>query len=533
MMKYPIGMQSFDQIVEGGFVYVDKTALVHRLATTGKIYFLSRPRRFGKSLLLSTLKNYFLGRRELFRGLAVEKLEERWEPHPVLHIDFNGTNFTRDGALEQALGTYLADREDEYGCRPVSTDPGERLVRLLAHIHRQSGRHCVVLVDEYDKPLLDVLDTGLPTARAEGLRLLEESNRATLRSFYSAFKAADEHLRFVMLTGVTKFAQVSVFSGFNQLADISMDARYEALCGITQEELDTCFAEPVRTMADEAGCSVDEMKAQLKRRYDGYHFSRRMTDVYNPFSLLNAFARQEPGDYWFQSGTPSYLIRLLNHSHENLDELTGRYYDPQEFIDYKATVEKPLPMIYQSGYLTIKNFNSRRGTFLLDFPNDEVKKGFVALLAAEYLKPQGESMNSWILNVVDALEGGRPDELCRLFTTFLAETPYSMRRNNDERERERYFHYTLYLIFRLVSVYTVYTERQLSGGRADCVVETPRFVYVFEFKLDGSAAEALRQIDERGYALPYAGGGRAVFRIGASFSSTTGTIAEWETRREG
>ena len=529
-MKYPIGIQSFAQIREDGYVYVDKTALIHNLVTTGKIYFLSRPRRFGKSLLVSTLKNYFLGKKELFKGLAIEKLETEWREYPVFHIDFNGSNFTVPGTLEDILEGTIKGWEREYGKSQDYTDIGKRFAYVLKQAHEQSGRRCVVLIDEYDKPILDVLDTGIKGEQEE--TLLEERNREVLKGFYSVFKAADDDLQFVLLTGVTKFSQVSVFSGFNQPADISMDIRYEALCGITQEEMEHYFAGPISDMADREGISKQEMTGLLKRQYDGYHFSEKMTDVYNPFSLLNAFASGSIRDYWFRSGTPSYLIRLLAHTDENLDELTGKYYDPQEFIDYKANVEKPLPMIYQSGYLTIKDYKPRRGTFLLDFPNNEVKKGFVSLVASDYFKPQRENVNSWIQDLIDALEDGDTDKLHKLFTSFLADIPYTMRRKQDERERERYFHYTFYLIFRLVSVYTVYTEKEQSEGRVDCIVETPDYVYIFEFKLDGSADEALKQIEEKGYARPYASDKRPVYKIGVSFSSETGTIDGWKVQSE-
>ncbi len=531
MMKYPIGIQSFEQIREEGYVYVDKTELVYRLVTLGKIYFLSRPRRFGKSLLMSTLKNYFLGRKELFTGLAIDRLETEWLEYPVFHIDFNGTDFTSAGALERKLDRYVSDWEVEYGIEsePGASDLGDRFARVFGEAHRRAGRRCVVLVDEYDKPILDVLDTGRGIEATGGeMRLLEDVHREVLKGFYSVFKAADEHLRFVLLTGVTKFSQVSVFSGFNQPADISMDSRYEALCGITQEELAAYFSESIANMARMKGIGVEEMTAKLKRQYDGYHFSEAMTDVYNPFSLLNAFASGSIRDYWFSSGTPTYLIRLMNHCDENLDEMTGKYYDPQEFIDYKASVERPLPMIYQSGYLTIKDYKPRRGTFLLDFPNDEVKKGFVSLVASDYLKPRRSSVGSWVQELLDALEDGDTDGMRKLFTAFFADIPYTMRRKEDERERERYFHYTFYLIFRLVSVYAVYTEKEQSEGRVDCIVETPDYVYIFEFKLDGSADEALRQIEARGYARPYAADRRRLYRIGVSFSSQTGTIDDWK-----
>lgn len=527
-MKYPIGIQSFDQIREDGYVYVDKTGLIHQLVTTGKIYFLSRPRRFGKSLLISTLENYFLGRRELFRGLAIESLEKEWAEYPVFHIDFNGSNFTDPGALDKKIESEVTAWERVYGKSEYEAGIGDRFTAVLRRAHQQTGRRCVVLIDEYDKPLLDVLDTGYTITVGGSERLLEDWNREVLKGFYSVFKAADSDLQFVLLTGVTKFSQVSVFSGFNQPQDISMDSRYDALCGITQQELEQYFPEPIGTMAASYGESPEEMLSRLKRQYDGYHFSEGMLDVYNPFSLLNAFAKQTIRDYWFASGTPTYLIRLLAHTDENLDELTGRYYSPEEFVDYKADVEKPLPMIYQSGYLTIKDCRARRGTFLLDFPNNEVKNGFVTLVASNYFNNRKVSVGGWIQDVLDAMEDGEPDSMRDLFTSFLADIPYTARRKENERERERYFQYTFYLIFKMISTYETLVEQPQSQGRADFIVETPKYVYIFEFKLDGTASEALRQIEERGYARPYASDSRTVLRIGAGFSSATGTIEDWK-----
>ena len=519
-MKYPIGIQSFEQIIEDGYVYIDKTDLVYKLTHEGKIYFLSRPRRFGKSLLVSTLKNYYLGHKELFKGLKIDSLEKDWNVHPVFHVDFNGANFTQAGVLEIMLDDYVDKWEKQYG---IHTDPelgvGLRFRDILCAVHEQTGRRAVVLIDEYDKPILDVLDTDYG---------LEDRHRNVLKGFYSVFKGADSHLQFVLLTGVTKFSQVSVFSGFNQPKDISMDARYETLCGITQEELDSYFVEPVSAMAARNRCSFEEMKSLLKQKYDGYHFSDNMTDVYNPFSLLNALDSLRLQDYWFSSGTPTYLIRLLAHFRENMNELTGKYYRQEEFIDYKADVERPLPMIYQSGYLTIKDYDMEFNTFLLDFPNNEVKNGFLTAVASSYLKPSEET-GGWIRDVVRTLRAGDTDRLCSLFTSFLSGIPYTMRRKDDERERERYFQYTFYLILRLISVYTVYVEKVQSCGRVDCVLETPQYVYIFEFKLDGTADEALRQIEEKGYAREYASDARKLYKIGASFSSETGTIGEWKT----
>ena len=519
-MKYPIGIQSFDQLIEDGYVYIDKTDMVYSLATEGKIYFLSRPRRFGKSLLVSTLKNYFLGRKELFKGLKIDALEKDWKVYPVFHVDFNGSNFTKQGILENRIGSYISDWEKQYALDSgsIETDLGNRFMKVLKAAHELSGRRAVVLVDEYDKPILDVLDVD---------KNLEEEHRNILKAFYSVFKGADEHLQFVLLTGVTKFSQVSVFSGFNQPFDISMHGKYETLCGISQEELEATFREPMEAMAKDYRCTYEEMKTMLKMQYDGYHFSKSMTDVYNPFSLLNAFATLDISDYWFKSGTPTYLVRLLMHTDENMNEITGKYYSAEEFIDYKANVEQPLPMIYQSGYLTIKDFDLRRNVFLLDFPNNEVKKGFLSLVAGSYFNTR-ESIYSWIQQAAFQLEDGKLDDFRTGLTAFLASIPYTMRRKENERERERYFHYTFYLILRLISVYTVYTEKVQSHGRVDCIVETPDFVYIFEFKLDGTAAEALQQIAEKGYAREYESDGRTLYRIGAVFSSETGTIEDWK-----
>ena len=523
-MKYPIGIQSFDRIMEDGYMYVDKTDLIYSLTHEGSIYFLSRPRRFGKSLLVSTLENYYLGRKELFRGLAMERLETEWAVYPVFHVDFNGGNFTKPGELEQKINFYLTQWEQQYNL-PVRTHElgfGDRFINILETAHQQAGRRAVVLIDEYDKPILDVLDVDTD---------LENQHRNILKAFYSVFKGADSHLQFVLLTGVTKFSQVSVFSGFNQPKDISMDARYEALCGITQEEIDRNFAEPIAAMAAEYECTPEEMRLRLKQQYDGYHFSKRMTDIYNPFSLLNALDRMSVDNYWFSTGTPTYLIRLLSHFKENMNELTGKYYPPEEFIDYKADVECPLPMIYQSGYLTVKAYDRDFNTFLLDFPNNEVKNGFLTMLSAAYLQPKEET-GGWIRSLVVALRQGDVERVHTLFTSFLSSIPYTMRRKEDEAERERYFQYTFYLILRLVSVYTVYVEKVQSQGRVDCVLETADYVYIFEFKLDGTAEEALQQIEEKGYAREYAADNRKLYCIGAGFSSETGTIGDWAVRPE-
>jgi hypothetical protein len=528
-MKYPIGIQTFEKIREGGFVYVDKTDMVYSLANDGgNIYFLSRPRRFGKSLLVSTLESYFLGKKELFKGLKIEAMEQDWKVYPVLHVDFSSGKFSDINALTGLLDGQFTEWENTYQVKNLYTDFGPRMKYLLQEIHRQTGMRVVVLVDEYDKPLLDVM--GLPyKVNYQGVEIsLEEYNRNTLKSFYSSFKAADADLRFVLLTGVTKFSQVSVFSGFNQPFDITMSAQYETICGISEREMEEYFHEQIGEMADENGCDFDEMKLRLKRQYDGYRFSKKMTEVYNPFSLLNALQDKDIRNYWFKTGTPTYLIRLMDHFNENLNELTDKYYDEEEFSDYKADIERPLPMIYQSGYLTIKAYDADVREFLLDVPNDEVKQGFISLLANNYFKTS-DPADSIIRLFVKALKRGDLEQFRINLTSFLASIPYSIRRKENERERERYFQYAFYLIMRLVSVYMVYIEKQMSQGRADCIIETDKYVYIFEFKLDGTADEALRQIEDRGYAQPYASDTRSVYKIGCSFSSETGTIEEWKT----
>lgn len=526
-MKYPVGIQSFRQIREDGYVYVDKTDLVYSLATEGKIYFLSRPRRFGKSLLVSTLENYFLGRKELFKGLKIESLEKDWKTYPVFHIDFNSDSIIRGDALQITLESYVSDWEKAYG---VDADEklsiGRRFAKVLAAAHRQTGMRCVVLVDEYDKPLLDVM--GLPDTieRNNVMVSLEDFNREVLKGFYSTFKQADDDLQFVLLTGVTKFSQVSVFSGFNQPKDISMRQKYETLCGISEAEIDSYFRESIMQMAELNHCSYDKMRASLRRRYDGYHFGEDAQGIYNPYSLLNALDSNKIKDYWFETGTPSYLVRLLEKTNENLDELAGKYFAQNQFENYRADSQLPLPMIFQSGYLTIKAYKSKTDKYLLDFPNDEVKKGFASFVADSYLKTK-KSSESWVGDLVDALEDGNLDQFRTLFTSFLASIPYTVRRKEDEHERERHFTYTLYLIFRIASCYVTYAEKAQSQGRLDCVVETDKHVYIFEFKLDGTAAEALKQIDSKGYATEYLASGKTVHKIGLSISSETGTVEDW------
>jgi hypothetical protein len=529
MIRYPIGIQDFASIINDGFVYVDKTDMVYQLTATKGVYFLSRPRRFGKSLLVSTIKYYFQGRKDLFRGLKMEQLEHDWEQYPVFEIDFNGKDYTDPRALEMTLEGSVGTWESEYGKSSNYTALGDRFAYVLKQAHEKTGKRCVVLIDEYDKPMLDVMDSGLRTS-VDGVEMtLEEKNRNTLKAFYSVFKAADADLRFVFLTGVTKFAQVSVFSGFNNAQDISMVPRFDAICGITEDELSTVFQQSIEELAKANGETFEETAHLLKATYDGYHFSKAMVDIYNPFSLFNAFKFSDVRDYWFATGTPTYLIRLLNHNNENIQEIINDTYQPQEFVDYRATAEAPVPMIYQSGYLTIKGYDRRRNRYKLDFPNKEVSNGFLSLEAASYFNDREGRTSSWVDDAAIALEDGKIEEFHDMLVDFVASIPYNVRVDNSVKSYEKEFHTVVFLLVRLIASRQtiVLNEFPSSDGIADLVLETPEYVYIFEFKLDHPAADALKQIEDKGYAEPYAHGTRRVYRIGCSFSSETGRVSDW------
>ena len=514
-MKYPIGTQTFSTLIEEGMVYVDKTDLVYQLAQK-RICFFCRPRRFGKSLLISTLDSYFRGRKELFKGLKIEALENDWKQYPVFRIDFSQGNFKNPDYISIIMRNYLDEWEEKYGVSKKYEEVGVRFANVIVAAHEKTGMKAVVLVDEYDKPMLDVL-----------MEPEEQLNRDTLKEIYSTFKKADEHLRFVLLTGVTKFSQVSVFSGFNQPEDISMDSGFDALCGITQEELVAYFDGEIEAMAEKHKCSKDEMYQRLKKQYDGYHFSEEMIDIFNPFCVLNAMSKKRLDDYWFASGTPTYLMKLIDRNKTDIKEIVSRPYAKKYFMDYKADVEDPLAMIYQSGYLTIKEYDGEDSTYWLDFPNNEVKNGFIDILANDYFHQYGESF-SLVTSMNKMLKQCRLDDLRDALTGFFASIPYNANYQERAWSYESHYHYTLYLIFRLLSCYTTLTEKQNSRGRADIIVETQDYIYIFEFKLDGTAADALKQIDDKGYAEPYAADARKLFRIGVGFSSEKKNIVEWE-----
>lgn len=532
MTLYPIGTQDFAKLRNGGFTYVDKTALIYKMVKEGTVYFLSRPRRFGKSLLVSTLKYYFQGRQELFRGLAMEQLEQEWQAYPVFHLDFSRGDFTRPGYLHELLSEHLTQWESLYGQRTKAENPALRFANVLASAHEKTGKPAVVLVDEYDKPLLDVLDTAFSGER-EGTKInLEEEHRLALKEFYSVFKGSDPDLRFVLLTGVTKFSQISIFSGFNQPDDITCSVKYDTLCGITEEEMLHYFQEGIAEMAQVYDTQPEVIHSRLKAQYDGYHFSRRLKDVYNPFSLLCAFSNSSLDDFWFRTGTPTYLLRLLSQSQQNLMDLAGRYYEAAAFADCKADVEQLLPMMYQSGYFTIKDFEPRTGLYLLDFPNNEVARGFLIAATGNYLQPKEGLAGTCLLRLSDALSRNDLQTFRTELSALFAGASYRLRAGLDEAGREAYFQYGFYLVLRMLTTFTVEVERETSHGRIDCVVQTPTHTYVIEIKRDHSAQAALRQIDAMDYPAPYRASGKKIVKVGINFSSKSGTIDDFLAEEE-
>ena len=510
--KLPIGIQSFEKIRTGDFIYIDKTDLVYQLVSTNSPYFFSRPRRFGKSLLMSTIEAYFQGKKELFSGLAMESLEKDWKKYPVLHLDLNARNYDSKEALIAILNQHLEKWETMYGDEKKERSPEERFSYLLGKIHDTTGFQAVVLIDEYDKPLLQTI----------GNKELQDSYKNILKAFYGVLKSSDAHLRFVFLTGVTKFGQISVFSDLNQLKDISMDARYATICGITDEELRRNFQPELQALAANEGLDYEDVCQKMKRMYDGYHFRHNMEGLYNPFSVLNALDSAEFGSYWFSTGTPTFLVELLKKTDYDLRNLEGLELPASQFADYRADADYPIPVIYQSGYLTIKDYDKEFQSYTLGFPNEEVKYGFLNFLTPYYT---GVSSNENLFNIrhfVNELRAGNVNAFLTRLRAFFAGIPYEL---NDKTER--HYQVIFYLVFKLLGQYIDVEERS-TKGRADAVVKTKDFVYVFEFKLDGSAAEALQQIDEKGYLLPYSIDSRQLMKIGVSFDSKERNIGEWK-----
>ena len=507
--KLPIGIQTFEKLREENYLYVDKTAMLYQIACNSTPYFLSRPRRFGKSLLLSTFEAYFRGRKELFRGLAIEKLETEWEQYPVLHLDLNARKYETPADLIAMLNQYLEKWEAEYGTERQDRNPEERFAYVIEQACIQTGKQVVVLVDEYDKPLLQALLDET---------LLNEYRRI-LKAFYGVLKSSDRYLRFVFLTGVTKFAQVSVFSDLNQLNDISMKKPYAEICGITQTELLQVFRPELEKLALQMECTLEEVVEQMRRQYDGYRFHPESVGMFNPFSVLNAFDAVELGNYWFQTGTLTYLVNLLKESDYDLRLLVdGVEVTSSAFSEYRAEVNNPLPMIYQSGYLTIKDYDKEVGLYTLGFPNDEVRYGFLNFLIPYYTRVTDDETGFHIAKFMRDLRAGDVDAFMERLQVFFAGIPYELS-DNTERHYQAIFYVVFALLGRLIE-----TEVRSARGRADAVIKTKDIVYVFEFKLNGSAEEALRQIDEKGYLIPYSLDGRRLVKVGVNFSKETRNV---------
>lgn len=510
--KLPIGIQTFEKIRQGGYLYVDKTELVCRLAESSVPNFLSRPRRFGKSLLISTFEAYFKGRKDLFEGLAIEQLEEKWETFPVLHLDLNARKYEFPEDLNAMLNQYLEKWEQKYGIEKQDRAPEERFTGIIRRAYEQTGKGVVVLVDEYDKPLLQAIHN----------EPLLESYRAILKAFYGVLKSSDRYLRFVFITGVTKFSQVSVFSDLNQLNDISMSRAYASICGITKDELLNNFRPELEAIADENNLSLKETVEQMTSQYDGYHFHHNAIGVFNPFSVLNAFDKLEFGNYWFQTGTPTFLVKLLKNSDYDLRTLMNGVEAPDTaFSEYRAEKGNPIPLIYQSGYLTIKDYDKEFKLYKLGFPNDEVRYGFLNFLVPYYTEvPDGEQ-GFYIGRFVQELRQGEVDAFMQRFQAFFADFPYEL---NDKTER--HYQVIVYLIFKLMGQFTQ-AEVHSTKGRADAVVQTPDYIYIFEFKLNGTAEEALQQIEDKGYAVPYQTDNRKLVKVGVEFSAEERNVKRW------
>ncbi len=511
-MLYPIGIQSFEDIRRGGYVYVDKTELIYKLAATGKYYFLSRPRRFGKSLLVSTMEAYFQGKKELFEGLAIESLEKDWVECPVLHFDLSGASYTDMEALNDKIGRQLETLESRFGVVKKYKTFSVRFDNLIECAFNKTGRQVVILIDEYDKPVIDNLD------RPE----LQDKMRETLRGFYGVMKSKDACIRFGFLTGVTKIGKMSVFSDLNNLKDISMDARYTDICGISEADLKDYFSDSVRELAEANGLSEEECRQKLALMYDGYHFCEDSIGIYNPFSLLNTFDSLKFKEYWFETGTPSFLVKVMKNTSYDITSLSEQEADSSLLTDISSAFLNPVPLLYQSGYLTIKGYDEDFQMYRLGFPNREVKHGFLNYLMPYYTPVGSETPMMLISRMTKDIRGGAPESFMARLDALFARTDYRI-----QGESEKDFQYAMYIIIELMGEY-VETERATSNGRIDILIKTKDYVYVIEIKTDSTPDDALAQIEEKGYARPFADDHRKIFKIGVNFSTTNRRINGWK-----
>ena len=511
--RYPVGIQTFSEIRERNYLYIDKTQYLVDFIDKGyKYVFLSRPRRFGKSLFASMIHAFYEGRKDLFEGLAIGEYEKDWVKHPVLHFDMSAAKHMDTKQLDDYLDYLLLPYEKQFGTEENKDKaPNIRFANIVKAAYEQTGLKVVLIIDEYDAPLLDVVH--------------EEQNLAALRratqNFYSPIKSLDPYLEFVFLTGITKFAQLSIFSELNNLFNISMYDKYSAICGISSEELHTQMLPDVERLAEHLHLSVDETFERLKRKYDGYHFSKNSEDVYNPFSLIKALASGDIGDYWFDSGTPTYIIKLLQKYNVGLRDLTGQDAGVSDFDVSPENMTTVLPLLYQSGYLTIKHYDPMIDLYTLGYPNEEVRTGMVRSLAANYLTPAEGTNSSFVIKFVKAVIADDMEQALTLMRAYLAGVSYRLS-NKTERDVQTIF----YLVFSLIGSF-IKVEEESAHGRADVVITLPSVVYVMELKFDGSADAALRQIDEKGYLIPYTADGKRLVKVGVNYSSEERTITEW------
>ena len=513
--KYPVGMQTFDEIREKSYLYIDKTKYIVDFREKGMKYvFLSRPRRFGKSLFASTLQAYFEGRKELFEGLAIADYEKEWVKHPVLHFDLSGAKHFDVDALNSYLNLRLLPYEKLYGKGEGENYPNERLAGIVKRAYEKTGEKVVVIIDEYDAPLLDVVH------EKENLQPL----RRIMQNFYSPLKMLDPYLEFAFITGITKFSQLSIFSELNNLDNISMFDQYSAICGISKKELTTQMKPDIESLGEALGMTYEECLAELTRFYDGYHFSEKSEDIFNPFSLVKALNARKIAPYWFGSGTPTYLIKTLQKYHVNVMDIEKKSCDVDDFDVSPEMMTSALPLLYQSGYLTIKKYNPILQRYTLEYPNREVKIGMLKSLAPNYLSPISLDNNSLVGDFLEKLYEADVEGAMVRLKAYLASIS-----NRLSNKNERDFQTVFYLIFNLMGAH-MRVEEDSAIGRADAVVYMPDAVFVFELKYDGSAEEAIKQIDEKGYLIPYSAEGKRLFKIGVNYDSNQRTISDWKIK---
>lgn len=510
-VKYPIGIQSFQEIIIGNYIYVDKTERIFQMINRGKYYFLSRPRRFGKSLLLSTLKAYFEGKRELFEGLAIADMENDWVKCPVLMLSFSAYNPSA-GDLTEIIDNQLSEYESTYDIPESTENLGMRFRNLILEAERKTGQKVVILIDEYDSPIMAHLH--------EEERYEEVKNM--LKSVYVNLKDMDEHIKFGMLTGVTRFSKMTIFSGLNNLNDISLDDRYSDICGITEEELDHYFKEGISDLAKKLKCDDECAKKALKENYDGYHFSGECPDIYNPFSLLCCLNKSKIESYWFQTATPTFLIKEMERLNVFLPEILNEAASATTLADIDTYRTSPIALLFQTGYLTIKDYEDEYDMYTLGVPNREVEKGLFRELLASLADSDSNEVDKTIYNIRKSFNTGNPQSALKATQVFLAGIPANL----TQKKPEVYFENNLYLLFKLAGL-EVNTEWWTSDGRIDMLLRTPGYIYVIELKLDKSAQEALNQIDSKNYTLQFHPDGRRIVKIGINFSSDTRTLSDW------